>query len=119
MLQRAINALGPPVVIEHVLSLVRARFRSPATGRTGNVRWRLRHGDSTLTCWFGVQPDRSFAAALGEPPRTRITVDTTLAAFIRYLGNRLDLPRAFVTGKVRVRGDLTFIPAVRSWFPDE
>lgn len=118
-LQRAITALGPDVVIEHVLGLMRARFRPPTTARIGNVRWRLRHDGSTVTCWFGVQPDRSFVGALGEPPRTRITVETTLAAFIRYLGNRLDLPWAFVTGKVRVRGDLTFIPAVRSWFPDE
>jgi hypothetical protein len=96
-----------------------ARFRRSTTIRRGNVRWRLHHDGATLACWFGVQPDFSFAGALGEPSRGKVTVDTTLAAFIRFLGNRLDVPRAFVTGKVRVRDDLTFIPAARSWFPEE
>jgi putative sterol carrier protein len=70
----------------------------------GTHRWQLKVGDGTCA----VQEAGSEEA--------RVTLGMTLPDFLRFVTGQLDGMQAFMTGKLKLSGDMMFAQSMQAWF---
>ncbi len=111
------NSFGVDVVLARVLSGMRDRFRSDqAEGLDAVVRWDIRAGDETHTFHMAVK-DGGLSVAMGppaDPPRVMLGLD--LPDFLRLIVGQLDGMQAFMSGRLRLSGDMLFASNIDRWF---
>jgi putative sterol carrier protein len=116
-----VNALatttGVDEVLAQVLSSMRDRFQpDQAAGLDAVVRWDVRAGDETHTFHMVVKDGR-LTVAMGppaDPPRVMLGLD--LPDFLRLIVGQLDGMQAFMSGRLRLSGDMLFATNIDHWF---
>lgn len=111
------TSVGVDQVLDRVFEQMRDRFRPEAVaGQDAVVRWDLRTpaGDRTF---YMVVRDGGFS--VGDEPSDhapRVMLGLDLADFLRLVTGQLDGMQAFMSGRLRLSGDMLFAQNVESWF---
>jgi putative sterol carrier protein len=70
----------------------------------GTHRWQLKVADGTCTAQEAGSED------------ARVTLGMTLPDFLRFVTGQLDGMQAFMTGKLKLSGDMMFAQSMQAWF---
>jgi putative sterol carrier protein len=60
--------------------------------------------------------DGTCTVAQGNAEPARVTLGMTLPDFLRFLTGKLDGMQAFMTGKLKLSGDMMFAQSMQAWF---
>lgn len=107
---------GVDNVLEQVFAGMASRFRPDKAGdQEAVVQWDTRAGEETHT-WQLHVADGACVARRGTGEAPRVTLSMAVPDLLRFVAGELDGMRAFMTGKLRVSGDLLFAQSMSSWF---
>lgn len=111
-----LRAVGIDVVLQTVFVEIQRRFRPERTdGREVVVEWGLEAPEGGLTYQMTVAgPMLSWREGSPVPPV--LLVSCTVTDFLRLMTGQLDSTEAFMTGKLRLSGDLELVQQMGEWF---
>jgi putative sterol carrier protein len=115
-----INALTAAQGVENVLSSIftgmAASFAPErAAGQSAVIQYDLTAPDGTHS-WLITVAEGACTVAPGTNESSRITIGMTLPDFLQLTTGKLDGMTAFMSGKLRVGGDMMFAPLMQTWF---
>jgi hypothetical protein len=111
-----VEHLGVASVLEQVFSLIAAAFIPEASAiDRAVVQFDVTAPDGIHSYQLKFEDQKCIVLkAKGEA--ARLTISFTLAVFLRIVGGELDGMQEFVSGRVRLGGDVLLAQAMRSWF---
>lgn len=86
-----------------------------APGASAVIQWDLGTAEGTRSWQLEVEDDRARVAP-GSAAVPRVTLALGVADFLRFVAGRLDGMQAFMSGRLRVSGDLMLAQAMQAWF---
>ncbi len=111
-----VTDLGAEELLGQVFEGMRQAFiPERAAGQNAVVQWEITSGDQAIPYGFSVQ-DGKASVTKGPVESPRVTLGLSLADFLRFISGRLDGMQAFMSGKLRLSGDLMFAQAMQAWF---
>jgi putative sterol carrier protein len=116
-LEDQITALGVDTVLAQVFEEMARRFlpfRAP--GRTAVIQYDLRLRDGSVRHWQLSIAGGACAAAQGTDRAAQVTAEMALPRFMRLLTGTLEPATAFLSGELKVRGDLMLGQQMQNWF---
>lgn len=112
----ALEVLGTDDVLGRAFATMAASFLPErAAGASAVIQWELATASGTRT-WQVCVADGACSVAPGDTAVARVTLALGVADFLRFLAGRLDGMQAFMTGRLRVSGDLMLAQAMQPWF---
>jgi putative sterol carrier protein len=115
-----INALASTQGVDNILtplfSGMQASFAPErAAGQSAIIQYDLTAPDGAHP-WMITVADGTCQVAPGSAPDARITLGLGLPDFLRLTAGKLDGMTAFMSGKLKVGGDMMFAPVFQTWF---
>jgi putative sterol carrier protein len=114
---RLATTIGVDEVLDQVFAGMQSRFRpDTVAGQDAVVRWDLRtpQGDRTF---FMIVRDGAFTLTRDSPGQSpRVMLGLDFADFLRLITGQLDGMQAFMSGRLRLSGDMLFAQNVQEWF---
>ena len=102
-------------MLGQILEYMRAASSRPS--RQPERRDRLGHHEPEGTHSYQLQvADGTCTAVQGNGEPARVTLGMTLPDFLRFLTGQLDGMQAFMTGKLKLSGDMMFAQSMQAWF---
>jgi putative sterol carrier protein len=86
-----------------------------AGGQQATVQYELTHPGGTSQYTMRIAEGRC-EVERGSAESPRVTIKMSVADFVRLITGRLNGMQAFMTGKLKVGGDLFFAQTFQSWF---
>ncbi len=111
-----LDALGPQAAFERIFAEMQTRFRPEAAGSVdADVVFVVRHGGQEHRWLVGIR-DGACTTGVGDhdAPKARLTMDSPL--FIRLMTGNADGPVSFMSGKLKVQGDILFASRLLGMF---
>lgn len=116
-LENQITALGVDTVLAQVFEEMARRFLAfRAPGRTAVIQYTLRLRDGSVRSWQLSIADGACAAAPGTDRAAQVTAEMALPRFLRLVTGALEPGAAFLSGELKVRGDLMLAQQMQNWF---
>jgi putative sterol carrier protein len=111
-----VGAAGVDTVLSQVFDAMQERFApEKAAGQSAVVQWDITAPDGTKTYQFKVADGAaSWSEGAGDTPRVTLTFG--LPDFLRFVAGQLDGMQAFMSGKLRLAGDMMFATTLQTWF---
>ena len=92
------------------------RFQADkAAGQSAVVQWDITAPDQTYSYNVTIA-DGACKAAEGAAESPRLTLGLALPDFLRFVAGKLDGMQAFMSGKLRLGGDMMFAQQMQAWF---
>jgi putative sterol carrier protein len=117
-IHQAAIAAGVDAVLERIFTTMQSMFRPDRSeGQDGVAQWEVDDGASTHvnhviveggTCRTGTGP--------AEAPKA--TLSFTLPNFLRFMAGEMNGIQAFMTGKVKISGDVMWAQRMEGFFRD-
>lgn len=115
-INEAVTEMGVEPVLGKVFEAMQARFNpDKAAGQSAVMQWDVTAPDAVHTYQVKVA-DGSCTVAEGAPETARVTLGMALPDFLRFVAGKLDGMQAFMTGKLKLSGDMMFAQSMQSWF---
>lgn len=113
-----VAGMGTEDVLDQAFAEMQRRFRPEKAGdEQAVIEWQISTPDQVFTYQVNVTDGTCTVAKDGtEPPR--VTLALNLQDFLRFVTNVLEPLDAFMTGRLRLTGDLLMTQAMQSWFED-
>ena len=86
-----------------------------AAGVEATVQWDITAVDGVHS-WRVAVADGTCTVASGPADSPRVTLGLSLPDFLRFIAGEVDGMQAFMSGKLRISGDLMFAQTMQSWF---
>ena len=111
-----VEAAGLDTILGQVFDAMRERFvPEKAAGQSAVIQWDINAPDGTHSYQFKVADGAaSWSKGTDDAPRT--TLAFSLADFLRFVAGQLDGMQAFMSGKLRLQGDMMFAQTLQTWF---
>lgn len=91
-------------------------FRPDRAGtQSAVVGWDITAPDGTHSYQLKVA-DGTCTVVAGNPEPARVTLGMALPDFLRFVTGKLDGMQAFMTGKLKLSGDMMFAQSMQAWF---
>ena len=112
----AVVAVGTQAVLERIFREMAERFREgSASGVDANVQFKI--DDGADTHYHAVKIAGGSCTTVAERLEERaVTLTMSLAVFLRLITGVLDGPSAFMSGQLKVAGDIMFASRVMNFF---
>ena len=111
-----VSSVGPDQVLGQVFDGMVARFvPSRAGSREAEIQWKIKVGDDAHPYRMQLTQGRC-SVAQGEVSAPTVTLTMALPDFLRLVAGRVNGVNAFMSGKLRVDGDLMLANSIESWF---
>ena len=111
-----VEAAGVDTVLGQVFDAMKERLDPTKTaGQSAVVQWDINAPDGTHTYQFKVA-DGAGSWSKGTDDTPRVTLTFSLADFLRFVAGQLDGMQAFMSGKLRLQGDMMFAQTLQAWF---
>lgn len=108
--------IGIPDVIDQISAAMVERFQADkAAGQSGVVQWDITGPDGVHSFHLDVA-DGTCTATSGPAESARVTLGLTLPDFLRFIAGQLDGMQAFMSGKLKLTGDMMFAQSMQAWF---
>jgi putative sterol carrier protein len=86
-----------------------------AAGQSATIQYDISAADAVHS-WLLKVADGACAVERGAASDARITLGLALPDFLRLTAGKLDGMTAFMSGKLKVSGDMMFAPTMQGWF---
>ena len=117
-IHQAALAAGVGVVLERIFATMQSMFRPErAEGQDGVVQWEVDDGNSTHVYHVTMDAGTCVADA-GPAVAPKATLNFTLPNFLRFMAGEMNGIQAFMTGKVRISGDVMYAQRMEGFFRD-
>ena len=111
-----VAAAGPTEILGQIFSAMEERFQADkAAGQSAVVQWDIAAPDQTYSYNVTIA-DGTCKAAEGAAESPRLTLGLALPDFLRFVAGMLDGMQAFMSGKLRLGGDMMFAQQMQAWF---
>lgn len=115
-----INALAAQVGVDKLLTRIfeemAARFLpDQATGENAVVGWDITSPEGTHSYQLVIDGGTCRAVS-GADATPRVGLGFALPDFLKFTVNKLDGMQAFMTGRLRLTGDMLFAQNLQTWF---
>lgn len=111
-----VNATGTDTVLDQVFDGMKAAFQpDKAAGQSAVIQWDITAPDGTRSYQVKVD-DGTIEVNKGGTDAARVTLGLALPDFIRFISGKLDGMQAFMTGKLKLSGDMMFAQSMQNWF---
>ncbi|MGH9069974.1 MAG: SCP2 sterol-binding domain-containing protein [Acidimicrobiales bacterium] len=112
----AVAAAGTDALLKRAFATMGASFLAEAAaGEQAVVQWDVATPDGPRS-WQVTVADGAASVAAGTVGTARVTLGVDMADLLRFLAGRLDGMQAFLSGRLRVSGDLMVAQAMQAWF---
>jgi putative sterol carrier protein len=107
---------GVDTLLAQIFEGMRAAFvPERAAGQSAVAQWDVTAPDGTHT--FQVKmADGECTVGPGTGESARVTLGLTLPDFLRFVSGQLDGMQAFMSGKLKLSGDMMFATTMQNWF---
>jgi putative sterol carrier protein len=107
---------GVDQVLDQIFGAMKDRFQADkAAGQTAVVGWDISTPDGTETYQFKVDNGTCEVIKGGTEP-AKVTLGLSLPDFIRFIAGKLDGMQAFMSGRLKLSGDMMFAQTMQAWF---
>jgi putative sterol carrier protein len=111
-----VSAAGVDTVLDQIFDGMKEAFLPEKTaGQSALVQWDIAAPDGTRSYQFKVD-DGACSVAQGAGDSPRVTLGLNLADFVRFVSGSLDGMQAFMSGKLKLTGDMFFAQTMQTWF---
>lgn len=111
-----VGALGVDTVLGQIFSVMAERFQpDKAAGQSAVIQWDISTPDATHSYAVTVK-DGACTVAPGAGESPRVTLGLALPDFLRFIAGKLDGMQAFMSGKLKLSGDMMFAQQMQQWF---
>jgi putative sterol carrier protein len=108
--------LGTEKVLSQIFDYMAGRFQPDRAGnQSAVIGWDITSPEGTHSYQFNVA-DGACTVAQGNAEPARVTLSMALPDFLRFLTGQLDGMQAFMTGKLKLTGDMMFAQSMQAWF---
>lgn len=112
----AVQSMGTDTVLSQAFQGMKDAFLPErATGQSAVIQWDITAPEGTRSWQLRVE-NGTCSLAEGSTATPRVTLGLALADFLRFLAGQLDGMQAFMSGKLRVSGDLMLAQSMQAWF---
>lgn len=103
-------------VLDQIFQGMKDSFQADrAAGQTAVVQWDVTAADGTRS--YQLQVDNgSCEVAKGAAEAARVTLGLSLPDFLRFIAGVLEPMQAFMSGKLKLSGDMMFAQSMAAWF---
>ena len=107
---------GTEKVLGQILAYMATRFvPERAGGQSTVIGWDVTSPEGTHQYQLKVA-DGTCTAVSGSAEPARVTLGMALPDFLRFLTGKIDGMQAFMTGKLKLSGDMMFAQSMQAWF---
>ncbi len=107
---------GTEKVLSQIFDYMAGRFQPDRAGnQSAVIGWDITSPEGTHSYQLKVA-DGSCTAVQGNAEPARVTLGMALPDFLRFLTGKLDGMQAFMTGKLKLSGDMMFAQSMQAWF---
>ncbi|MDQ1500449.1 MAG: hypothetical protein QOI86_3789 [Actinomycetota bacterium] len=107
---------GTEKMLGQIFEYMASRFQPErAGGQSAVIGWDITSPDGTHSWQLNVA-DGTCTVASGNTEPARVTLGMALPDFLRFLTGKLDGMQAFMTGKLKLSGDMMFAQSMQAWF---
>ena len=111
-----VAALGTEKVLGQIFDFMAAQFQPDrAAGQSAVIGWDITSPEGTHAYQLKVG-DGACAASASSGEAARVTLGMALPDFLRFVTGQLDGMQAFMTGKLKLAGDMMFAQSMQAWF---
>jgi putative sterol carrier protein len=111
-----VAALGIDETLDQIFQAMEERFQADkAAGQSAVVQWDITAPAGTHSYTVTIA-DGSCTATRGAAESPRLTLGLALPDFLRFVAGQLDGMQAFMSGKLRLGGDMMFAQQMQAWF---
>lgn len=116
LIERFVSAAGAETVLDRVFGLMGEHFVPERAGNGGGVvRWDVRTPDGPISYGLTIR-DGAAIGERGAPPAPKVTLTLSAPTLLRLCAGRLDGVKGFMTGKIKLSGDMMFGAKLPGWF---
>jgi putative sterol carrier protein len=107
---------GTEKVLAEIFDYMAGRFQPErAGGQSAVIGWDITSPEGTHQYQLKVA-DGTCSVVPGGSDAARVTLGMALPDFLRFLTGQLDGMQAFMTGKLKLSGDMMFAQSMQAWF---
>ena len=107
---------GTEKVLSQIFEHMAGRFQPERAGnQSAVIGWDITSPEGTHSYQLKVA-DGTCTPVQGNAEPARVTLGMALPDFLRFLTGRLDGMQAFMTGKLKLSGDMMFAQSMQAWF---
>ncbi len=107
---------GTEKVLSQIFDYMAGRFQPERAGnQSAVIGWDITSAEGTHSYQLKVA-DGACTAVQGNAEPARVTLGMALPDFLRFLTGQLDGMQAFMTGKLKLSGDMMFAQTMQQWF---
>ena len=109
--------LGTEKVLAQIFEhMAKDAFRPERAGnQSAVVGWDITSPEGTHSYQLKIA-DGTCTAVSGSAEPARVTLGMALPDFLRFITGKLDGMQAFMTGKLKLAGDMMFAQSMQAWF---
>jgi putative sterol carrier protein len=112
----AIKNLGYDAVLGQIFSEMQARFLpDKAAGRSAVIQYEVKTADGA-EAYQVVVADGKCTTGKGGDKEPTVTLALALPDFLRLISGKLNGVQAFMSGKLKIRGDMMLAQTMQAWF---
>jgi len=113
---KAAEELGIDTLLDQVFTGMEQAFRpEKAAGQNAVVQWDVNAPEGTRSRTVRIA-DGTCKVEPGAAETPRLTLSLELPDFLRFVAGQLDGMQAFMSGKLRLAGDMMFATTLQTWF---
>jgi putative sterol carrier protein len=111
-----VGELGTEKMLNQIFDYMAGRFQPDRAGnQSAVIGWDITSPEGTHSYQFKVA-EGACTVVHGNPEPARVTLSMALPDFLRFLTGQLDGMQAFMTGKLKLTGDMMFAQSMQAWF---
>ena len=115
-INKYVESQGVDNILKQIFDgMAQAFVPSAASGQSAVIQYDVTASDGVHKYQLNVHDGKCEVAKDGSAS-ARITLGLGMADFLRLIAGKLDGMQAFMTGKLRVAGDMMFAQTMQSWF---
>jgi putative sterol carrier protein len=113
---KAAEELGVDTLLDQVFDGMQQAFQpDKAAGQNAIVQWDVNASDGTHSRTVHIA-DGTCKVEAGAATSPRLTLTLALPDFLRFVGGELDGMQAFMSGKLKLGGDMMLAQTMQAWF---
>jgi putative sterol carrier protein len=112
----AMASIGVDGVLDQIFTAMQERSQPDrAAGQSAVIGWDITAPDGVHSYRVKVENGTCSVEKTGEGD-TRVTLGLSLPDFMRFIAGQLDGMQAFMSGKLKLTGDMMFAQTLQAWF---
>jgi putative sterol carrier protein len=113
---KAAEELGVDTLLDQVFDGMQQAFQpDKAAGQSAVVQWDVAASDRTHSRTVHIG-DGTCKVESGPAESPRLTLTLALPDFLRFVAGQLDGMQAFMSGKLKLGGDIMLAQTMQAWF---